>query len=250
MSCLSVWQTANHVLIDMKIEFGVLSDGTIVVADVIDNDSWRLWPEGDKKLMLDKQVYREMDNKDIDEKAIDTIRHNFQVVAQRTQHLFSNVIPKARPTAPPVVAIVLGSVRDRPFADAIVAHLSQKYAINDVRIDITSAHKSTDKTLNVCARIRQWPELKVVIACAGMSNGLGPVIAGNVSVPVLNCPPVESLDALSLDIWSSVRMPSGMGCSTVIGADNGALCAARIVGVGDAFVWGRMRCQQTMNALL
>ena len=48
----------------------------------------------------------------------------------------------------------------------------------------------------------------VLIAIAGRSNGLGPVLSGNTALPVINCPPVSS-DWAAQDVWSSLRMPSG-----------------------------------------
>ena len=48
----------------------------------------------------------------------------------------------------------------------------------------------------------------VFIAVAGRSNGLGPVLSGNATWPVLNCPPL-SADWGAQDVWSSLRLPSG-----------------------------------------
>lgn len=48
----------------------------------------------------------------------------------------------------------------------------------------------------------------VLIAVAGRSNGLGPVLSGNTSLPVINCPPVKP-ENIAQDLLSSINVPSG-----------------------------------------
>ena len=43
----------------MKIEVGINQNKEIVIADVIDNDSWHIWPNGAPRKQLDKQSFRD-----------------------------------------------------------------------------------------------------------------------------------------------------------------------------------------------
>ncbi len=79
------WATIDVTLVDLKIEFGRDTQGNLLVADVIDNDSWRLWPGGDKNRMLDKQVYRNL--KEVTPQDLQDVADRYAVVADLTGKL-------------------------------------------------------------------------------------------------------------------------------------------------------------------
>lgn len=71
-------------LADIKIEVGRRKrDGKIVVADVIDNDSWRIWPGGDPSKQLDKQSFR-------DGSDLNLVSDNYVLVAELTRRFLKD----------------------------------------------------------------------------------------------------------------------------------------------------------------
>ncbi|XP_066595234.1 bifunctional phosphoribosylaminoimidazole carboxylase/phosphoribosylaminoimidazole succinocarboxamide synthetase [Prorops nasuta] len=228
------WATRECALIDMKIEFGVDTDGEILVADIIDSDSWRLWPSGDKRLMKDKQVYRNLTI--VTQADLDTVKRNFKWVADQLDYL---VPPRSG-----LVVILMGSASDEEHCKKIAKHavaLGLK-----VQLRVCSAHKSTEETLHVLAEYEGSGEKVVLIAVAGRSNGLGPVLSGNTPLPVINCPPVKP-ENITQDLWSSINVPSGLGCTTVVYPESAALAAAQIHALHDHLVWSRLRVKQLTN---
>jgi phosphoribosylaminoimidazole-succinocarboxamide synthase len=79
------WASVDVMLVDLKIEFGRDALGQLMVADVIDNDSWRIWPGGDKNRMLDKQVYRNL--KEVTEQDLQALGDRYALVADLTGKL-------------------------------------------------------------------------------------------------------------------------------------------------------------------
>ena len=79
------WASVDVTLVDLKIEFGRDAQGRLLVADVIDNDSWRIWPGGDKNRMLDKQTYRNL--KEVTPQDLQKLGDRYALVADLTGKL-------------------------------------------------------------------------------------------------------------------------------------------------------------------
>jgi phosphoribosylaminoimidazole-succinocarboxamide synthase len=77
------WAAQDVALIDLKIEFGRDRSGNLLVADMIDNDSWRIWPGGEKERMLDKQIYRNMQA--VTDQGLDALKQKYAEVAELTE---------------------------------------------------------------------------------------------------------------------------------------------------------------------
>ncbi|XP_070688896.1 multifunctional protein ADE2-like isoform X1 [Pempheris klunzingeri] len=224
------WATQNCTLVDMKIEFGVnVKTQEIVLADVIDNDSWRLWPAGDRSQQKDKQVYRDL--KEVTPEAMQMVKRNFEWVSERVKLLLE-------PQASGRVVVLMGSTSDMAHCEKI-RKACTSYGI-PCTLRVTSAHKGPDETLRIKAEYEGDGVPTVFVAVAGRSNGLGPVMSGNTAYPVINCPPLTP-DWGAQDIWSSLRMPSGLGCSTILSPDAAAQFAAQIFGLTDHLVWCKLR---------
>jgi phosphoribosylaminoimidazole-succinocarboxamide synthase len=65
-------------LVDIKFELGFRSkDNLLVLSDVVDNDSWRIWPGGNPENQLDKQSFRDGED-------LSNVANKYQLVTELT----------------------------------------------------------------------------------------------------------------------------------------------------------------------
>mgnify|MGYP006308104421 CR=1 FL=1 len=127
-----------------------------------------------------------------------------------------------------LVVIFMGSEKDYEVTKGIRKKLSDFDVPYEVHA--LSAHKLPNKVLSEVEKYDELEKNVIYIVVAGRSNALGPVISANSINPVINCPPLGSFNE---DIFSSLRMPSAVPCSTILVPENAALHAVKILAQKD-----------------
>ena len=135
----------------------------------------------------------------------------------------------------PLVSIVMGSDSDLEIMREAAKAL-EGFGI-PYEIDVTSAHRSPDRTAEY-ARTIAGRGISVIIAGAGGAAHLAGVIAAHTTLPVIGVPiPSTSLNGMD-SLLATVQMPAGSPVATVAigkpGATNAGILAAQILGVVDS----------------
>jgi 5-(carboxyamino)imidazole ribonucleotide mutase len=126
------------------------------------------------------------------------------------------------------VIIIMGSERDLDFCNEIIKHL--KSLGLEYLLRVGSAHKTPEKVLKI---IREYEKQKVVyVTVAGRSNALSAFVDANTTKPVIACPPYSEKYS-GADIYSSLRVPSGVASVVTIEPEGAALVAAKILAIQD-----------------
>lgn len=123
----------------------------------------------------------------------------------------------------------MGSERDLDFSREIAKYLKLLGVNYEFRV--ASAHKTPLKVLDI---LKEFEDEKVVyVTVAGRSNALSAFIDGNTIKPVIACPPYTEKFG-GADIYSSLRVPSGIGSVVTIETEGAAIATAKILALQDA----------------
>ncbi len=171
------WRKRDVLLVDLKIEFGRLAggenQGQLVIADVIDNDSWRIWPQGREELMLDKQLYRNLEI--VDEAALENVKRAYERVADLV-----GTFPVMRPG---MVAILADSPAQVERTNEIVKVLGQ-LGVPTVR-HVASPAATPGYVLQLMQQL-EASFARLIVVAVGENELLGSMLDASCSAPVLN----------------------------------------------------------------
>jgi len=139
------------------------------------------------------------------------------------------------------VVILMGSKGDLEHVNKITERLKAFGIAYTCRV--ASAHKSVRHLLAVLESYNAVQGPVVFIAVAGRSNALAGMVDANTVHPVVTCPPTSTAFG-GADIFSSLRMPSGVAPLIILEPDAAAVAAAKILAVADATLAERVRAFQ------
>lgn len=255
------------ILVDTKYEFGLLDGELLLIDEIHTPDSSRFWSAEDYARnpetaeQMDKEYVRQwlMAHKQDSQYPRALTPEVAQEASRRYLDIYERITGAPLPTAEPATAeapgtgrhdararllanlvragllrdawvnIVMGSPADKEHCQNIRKHLEGYDIFTQLRV--TSAHKNGEAIAGMAEIWNNSIEPGVIIAVAGLSNGLGGALAANVNVPVISCPPYKDYAELAMNLNSSVIMPSGTPNLTVVRPDNAAQAALRALNV-------------------
>jgi phosphoribosylaminoimidazole carboxylase / phosphoribosylaminoimidazole-succinocarboxamide synthase len=210
------WQLESGTLVDFKVEFGLDKKGRLLLADVIDNDSWRVVENGS---YVDKQVYR-------DGGSLDDVAAKYRLVAEVTSRFR---LPRQQ------IILWKGSEKDK--TDAFSEALGDLKSL--MTVVTCSVHKEPLAAAGTLHRMVQEVPDSVVIAYIGRSNGAGPTLSAMSTVPVITVP--ASVKEFPDDVWSCLRAPTNVPVMTVLEPSNAVLAALQILSARSPRLYAHLR---------
>lgn len=140
------------------------------------------------------------------------------------------------------VVILMGSSSDLDHCRRIAGQIEALGVPSTMRV--ASAHKCVHHLLGLLQEYERIDEPLVYVAVAGRSNALAGMVDANTTRPVGTCPPLSSAFG-GADIYSSLRMPSGVAPAVVLEPESAALVAAKTLALSDEALRQRIAAFQT-----
>ncbi len=243
------------ILVDTKYEFGIFNNTLMLIDEIHTPDSSRVWTEKSWKenqnapVEFDKEGVRRWLTENtkngvmplqLPAEVIEDTTNRYQSIFEmvtgknlNTQELGADGLVKSLVREglirPGYVLIAMGSKADVEHAQKIAKPIRD--AGIPVELRVVSAHKNGERLSEIVKDYNASPEPGVCVAIAGLSNGLGGALAANLNIPVINCPPFADKTDLSLNVASSLMMPSGVPAVTVVTPELAALAALRALNI-------------------
>jgi phosphoribosylaminoimidazole-succinocarboxamide synthase len=171
------WRRRDALLVDLKIEFGRVASGEgkgqLVIADVIDNDSWRVWPQGREEFMLDKQRYRNLPT--VTPADLAEIKSNYEQVAE--------IVGTFPQMLPGMVAILADGVEHTTLTDQLARALGT-FGLRSVR-HIVSVARTPGYALQMLAQLEASFARLVVVTVGAPASALPAVVDHAVANPIV-----------------------------------------------------------------
>jgi 5-(carboxyamino)imidazole ribonucleotide mutase len=133
----------------------------------------------------------------------------------------------------------MGSEKDLEFCREIAKHLKALGVEYEFRV--ASAHKTPEQVLKI---LKEFEKEKILyVTVAGRSNALSAFVDANTSKPVIACPPYSEKYG-GADIYSSLRVPSGVGSLVTVEPEGAAIAATKILALEDKELEKRVKNYQ------